>query len=186
MKKDSFIEGYCPYCKRHCSLNNPHCNKGKNLAKKKSELKKKENKKDKFENKKKVGPAVSDEKLLFLFLQCLNYIEPKKGGKKRKKRYRIISLLMEKGYMTKEELKEKTAYDEKELDKILHKMKKKGYINWEQEELSDKISITDSALLSWQSKQSKQDNVSFLALNQGEKEYLEKLLSKLYTSWKQN
>lgn len=180
MKKDSIKEEHCPYCKRHCSLNNPHCNKGKNLARKKSEVKKKENK---SENMKKVSDAKSNERLLLLFQQCYNFIQPKEEGRKRKKRYRILSLLIEKGNMTKNELIEDTDYDAKDLDKILHKMRKKGYLNWEQEESNDKISITESALLLWQSKQGINNNLSFSALDKSEKEYLENLLSKLYKSW---
>lgn len=179
MKKDNLSGEQCPYCKRHCSLNNPHCNKGKALAKKKSEEKKKANK---IENSKKANNNKIDERLLLLFQQCYNFMQDKEDKKIKKKRYQILSLLMEKGNMTKSELIQEIKYQEKVLDKTLRKMIKKGYINWKLEE--DKISITDSALLLWRTKQSINDSISFSALEQGEKEYLEKLLSKLYKSWK--
>lgn len=46
MKKEWVEKNHCPYCKRHCSLQNPHCGKGKILAEEiKKESKKKEDKK---------------------------------------------------------------------------------------------------------------------------------------------
>ena len=46
MKKEWVEKNHCPYCKRHCSLQNPHCGKGKTLAEEiKKESKKKEDKK---------------------------------------------------------------------------------------------------------------------------------------------
>lgn len=47
MKKEWVEKNHCPYCKRHCSLQNPHCGKGKTLAEEiKKESKKKEDKKN--------------------------------------------------------------------------------------------------------------------------------------------
>jgi len=188
MIKDNFNGDHCPYCKRHCSLNNPHCNKGKTLAKKKMEEKKNEGKKrdKKIENSKKISNDKIEERLLLLFQQCYNFMQTKEDIKINKKKYQILSLLMKKGNMTKCELKEETKYEEKVLDKTLRKMRKTGYIEWKQEEIEDKISITDSALLLWRTKQRKNDTISFSALEQSEKEYLEKILSKLNKSWKQD
>lgn len=52
MKKEWVEKDHCPYCKRHCSLQNPHCGKGKTLAEEiKKENKKKEDKRKEVKGK---------------------------------------------------------------------------------------------------------------------------------------
>lgn len=207
MKKENIELEHCPYCKRHCSLNNPRCGKGKALSKKimiekrKSETSKsvssadEKRKKLELKDTKQINSVIQvekhteyDERLSDLFYECLITVENQKGLKssKKKKRLYILSLLIEKGDMTYKELVDCTKDNAKELDKHLLKMKKKGYINWEQGDLENsKISITESALLLWKSKQRdfKKNKLNFSVLEHEEKEYLEKILTKLYTNW---
>jgi DNA-binding MarR family transcriptional regulator len=207
MKKDIKDMEHCPYCKRHCSLNNPHCSKGKTLSKKKKEENRKVEtsishvlREDK--NRKSLKPKDSKDILLAtkesmetdirlsnLFQKCCDVLHNKKSGKnrKKKKKFLILSLLIEKGELTKPDLEECMNEDSNDFHKLLQKMKKKGYINWSQDDDS-KISITDSAKLLWKSnqKESKINDLSFSILENQEKEYLEKILRKLYTNWKQD
>lgn len=188
VNKNNLNEEHCPYCKRHCSLNNPHCSKGKGYAKKKYHGKKKEEKNNvnEIETSIKTSDEKIEERLVFLFQECSNFMQTKVDTKIKKKRYVILSLLIEKGNMTKSQLNEETKYEDKVLDKTLRKMSKKGYIIWKKEEYEDMISITDSALLLWNTIKSKENSINFSALDNGEKEYLEKLLRKLCKSWKQS
>lgn len=175
MKKDIKDMEHCPYCKRHCSLNNPHCSKGKTLSKKKKAT----------QEYKEIDIRLSN-----LFQKCCEVLQNKKSGKntKKKKKFLILSLLIEKGKLTTSDLEKYINDDLKDLHKILQKMKKKGYINWRQNDKESEISITDSAMLLWKSNQkdSKIDDLDFSILENQEKEYLEKILRKLYSNWKQD
>lgn len=145
MKNDKSDEKYCPHCKRHCELSNPRCGKGKALAK---EIEKRKQK-GKEKGKEKEEDAVKDDKkLLKLFKK---YIKVDTDNEKielvkPKKKVYIISVLAQKGEMLQSELQSYTDLSSKDIEKALHKLKKKGYINWS---LDDKVSLTEMARNKW-------------------------------------
>lgn len=93
MKKEWVEKDHCPYCKRHCSLQNPHCRKGKSLA---EELKKEDKKKEEL------NQLRSDLSLFLLYLKGSESLLNKIGGKSSEKKIRhyILNLLAEKVEVT--------------------------------------------------------------------------------------
>lgn len=210
MKNDLVNEEYCPYCKRHCPLSNPHCKKGMTLAQEKQRAVKKqkaaltdqspETMKNLYtENvitESNDGGALildteewnriqAEIKLLHLLKNCYHLLPYKKGDKqvKNMNKFYVLAILREKGELTQKELEDYFELSSDILEKLLHKMKKKGYINWKQADVEGtKISLTESGLESARTyilERGKDRSDFFSTLNEEEKENLELILKKL-------
>ncbi len=199
MKKEWIEKDHCPYCKRHCSLQDPHCRKGKTLV---EELKKEGKKKESPQEIKPSSPVFdipaftesekeelkqvrTDLSLFLLYLKGSEFLLKKADGKSsgKKIRYYILNLLAEKGEVTPKELKDCSNLDTAALKKALARLEEKGEILIQQTESQGRsISLTEKggkAARQLIGEGTKADESLFSVLNGEEKKSLELILSKL-------
>jgi len=199
MKKEWIENDHCPYCKRHCSLQNPHCRKGKTLA---EELKKEERKASPANTeeaattdikvqaftdteKTELKQIQSDLKLFLLYQMGSDFLSKKAEGKNREKKARqyIRTILAEKGEVTPKELKVLSDLQTEELKKALIKMENKGEICIQPlNESGRRISLTEKGAKSArrQTEEGKKEKESlFSMLSEEEKDRLEEILRKM-------
>lgn len=188
-------EEHCPYCKRHCLLSNPRCGKGKALVRKKGKEEKQEvfssanviysNAMKEIKENQAVWVNIQDNvKLITLFHECnqLIYEKQGKGLKKENEKVSILTQLEKHGEMSVKELEANVNLSLSDLNKRLHKLEKKGYVNLLQDEESNvKVTLRENAIMRWKSHEKKKayDSFVFSKLEKEEKEYLEKILRKI-------
>ncbi len=184
MKKEMTLDDCCPHCKRHCPLKSPHCGKGKALA---AEIKKqsksgKEEYKEKSKEKSGWKPERAEIPILYLYQKGYRQLfeEPKRKLESGEMRGYLGAVLIEKGTVTKQDLKKFSGLCSEDIGKAVKKMEKSGDIIFKKEKgMEDCISLTPKGIRQAEEYGKKMGTGVLTALSEEEKQMFKEILKKL-------